>query len=75
MPHSPNEESAVDDFVAALLRACDRRGGIVRTRKGIPFLICGRNQHPKHDACLWYFDDKSRLRIGVVQVVLDFLNG
>jgi len=39
MSHSPNEESAVGDFVVALFRACGghvRRGRIVQTRKGIP---------------------------------------
>jgi len=54
MSPPPNEESAVDDFAVALLRACGyiRRGRVVRTRKDINFLVCGENRHAKTDVCI-----------------------
>lgn len=54
MALSPNEESAVDDFAVALLRSCGyvRRGRVARTRKDLPFIICGENRHAKTDVCI-----------------------
>lgn len=54
MSIAPHEESAVDDFAVALFRACgySRKGRVVRTRKKIPFLICGQNRHVETDVCI-----------------------
>ncbi|KIJ47466.1 hypothetical protein M422DRAFT_28800 [Sphaerobolus stellatus SS14] len=54
MAMPPNEESAVDDFAVALLRACGyiRRGRVARTRKDINLFICGENRHAKTDVCI-----------------------
>ncbi|KAL5480512.1 hypothetical protein ACEPAI_1782 [Sanghuangporus weigelae] len=51
MAISPDEESAVVDFMVALFRACGYTGvgRVARTRKEIPLLICGENRHTKTD--------------------------
>lgn len=48
------EESAVDDFAVLLLRALryNTWGRVLRTRKDIPFVICGENRHAKTDVCI-----------------------
>ncbi|KAK0218822.1 hypothetical protein IW262DRAFT_1317667 [Armillaria fumosa] len=48
------EESAVNDFVAELLRILgyERQDTVVRTRKNIRFLMCGEYVHATTDACL-----------------------
>ena len=48
-----SEESAVDDFAVVLFRALGYLGRMVaRTRKDIPFLICGKWRHAKTDVCI-----------------------
>ncbi|KAF9448588.1 hypothetical protein P691DRAFT_35701 [Macrolepiota fuliginosa MF-IS2] len=48
------EESAVDDFAVVLLRALgyEPRGKTLRTRKNLPFVICGENRRAQTDVCL-----------------------
>jgi len=52
----PGEESAVDDFAMQLLRTMGYAGRAVgrdlRSRKDIPFLICGEWRHAKTDVCI-----------------------
>ncbi|KIJ42733.1 hypothetical protein M422DRAFT_170821 [Sphaerobolus stellatus SS14] len=53
----PGEESAVDDFVMQLLRTIRGYAGRavgrdLRSRKDIPFLICGEWRHAKIDVCV-----------------------
>jgi len=50
----PGEESAVDDFAMELLKAAgyDSRDRFLRSRKDIPFFICGTWSHAKTDVCL-----------------------
>jgi len=54
MSLAPAEESAVDDFAVLLLRALryTTRGRVFRTRKDIPFIICGEKRHTKTDVCI-----------------------
>jgi len=54
MSPAPAEESAVDDFAVLLLQALGytRRGRHYRTRKDIPFVICGEQKHAKTDVCI-----------------------
>lgn len=54
MKPAPAEESAVDDFAVELFKALGyvKRHRIARTRKDIPFLICGEWRHAKTDVCL-----------------------
>ena len=48
---APVEESAVDDFAVLLLHALgySMRGRVLRTRKDIPLVICGKFRHAKID--------------------------
>jgi hypothetical protein len=52
----PGEESAVDDFAMQLLRTMGYAGRAIgrdlRSRKNIPFLICGEWKHAKTDVCV-----------------------
>ncbi|TFK81058.1 hypothetical protein K466DRAFT_532260 [Polyporus arcularius HHB13444] len=50
----PGEESAVDDFAVALFSRLGytKRHRVTRTRKDIPFLICGEWRYAKTDVCL-----------------------
>jgi len=52
----PGEESAVDDFAMHLLRTMGYAGRAIgrdlRSRKDIPFLICGEWKHAKTDVCV-----------------------
>lgn len=56
MAISPGEESAVDDFAVHLFRALGYTGRAVarttRTRKDLPFLVCGEERHAKADVCI-----------------------
>ena len=56
MSTSPGEESAVDDFAVdlfRLLRYTGRAvGRIARTRKDLPFWICGEERRAKTDVCI-----------------------
>ena len=47
-------KSAVDDFAVVLFRAVGYlgRSRVARTRKGIPYLICGEWKHAKTDVCI-----------------------
>ena len=49
-----SEESAVDDFAVVLFRTLGYLGRhrVARTRKDIPFLICGEWRHAKTDVCI-----------------------
>ncbi|TFK45692.1 hypothetical protein OE88DRAFT_1688800, partial [Heliocybe sulcata] len=53
---SPREQSAVVDFVAQLFKVIGYTGGdvgrVVRTRKHLPFYICGEQKHAHADVCL-----------------------
>lgn len=55
MSIAPNEESAVDDFAAHLLKLLgyNSPGRLVRQRKHIPFYICGTDSHAKTDVCVY----------------------
>lgn len=52
-PFAPGE-SAVVDFTASLFRVLRYNNGhrAIRTRKDIPFLICGEWKHSTTDVCL-----------------------
>jgi len=56
MAVSPGEESAVDDFAVQLFRILCYTGRAVgrvaRTRKDLPFWICGEQRHVKADVCI-----------------------
>ncbi|KIL57869.1 hypothetical protein M378DRAFT_188366 [Amanita muscaria Koide BX008] len=54
MAPSPSRESAVDDFAVDLFRALGytRRGRVARTRKYIPFFICGEQRRAKTDVSI-----------------------
>lgn len=54
MSRSPLEESAVDDFVVRLfdMLGYTSRSIVVRTRKDIELVICGKSMHAKTDVCL-----------------------
>ncbi|TEB23377.1 hypothetical protein FA13DRAFT_1420359 [Coprinellus micaceus] len=54
MVPATSEESAVGDFAVVLLRALgyEPRGRTLRTRKDLPFIICGESRHAKADVCL-----------------------
>ncbi|KAJ6576507.1 hypothetical protein DFH09DRAFT_362087 [Mycena vulgaris] len=47
-------ESAVDDFAVLLLQELGYVpvGRVLRTRKDIPFVICGEHRHAKMDVCI-----------------------
>ncbi|KAK2464807.1 hypothetical protein APHAL10511_003225 [Amanita phalloides] len=52
----PGEESAVDDFAVQLFRVLSYTGRAVgrvaRTRKDLPFWVCGEQRHAKTDVCI-----------------------
>jgi len=50
----PEEESAVADFAAALMRVVsyNERPGMVRAHIDIPFTICGEYRHATTDVCI-----------------------
>ena len=52
----PGEESAVDDFAVQLFRVLGYTGRAVgrvaRTRKDLPFWVCGQERHAKTDVCI-----------------------
>ncbi|KZT04744.1 uncharacterized protein LAESUDRAFT_657346 [Laetiporus sulphureus 93-53] len=54
MAPEPNGESAVDDFAVALFTNLGyvNQHRVARTRKNIPFLICGERRYAKADVCL-----------------------
>ncbi|TFY61093.1 hypothetical protein EVJ58_g4715, partial [Rhodofomes roseus] len=62
-PHC-NEESAVVDFVVALFRLLGfvgrAAGRTTRTRKALPFWICGHKRHATADVCI--VDDANIIR-------------
>jgi hypothetical protein len=49
-----NEEGAVDDFVSRLLEILKFKkiGQLIRARKGIEMVMCGKNTHAKTDVCI-----------------------
>jgi hypothetical protein len=61
MSRMQNEESAVHDFAAELLRACgySGRGRLIRTRKDIFFYTCGESKYARADACI--LNDKNEI--------------
>ncbi|KAL5480551.1 hypothetical protein ACEPAI_1821 [Sanghuangporus weigelae] len=65
MAISPDEDSAVVDFMVALFRACGCTGvgRVARTRKEMPLLICGENRHTKTDVCIVNDNDEIRLLV------------
>lgn len=54
MKPAPAEESAVVDFAVDLFKYLGyvKRHRVARTRKDIPFLVCGEWRHAKTDVCL-----------------------
>jgi len=56
MHMSPGEESAVADFVVDLFRILRYTGRdvgrVARTRKDLPFWVCGEERHAKTDVCI-----------------------
>ncbi|KAH9966458.1 hypothetical protein BC827DRAFT_1264446 [Russula dissimulans] len=52
----PGEESAVDDFAVQLFKILSYTGRAVgrvaRTRKDLPFWVCGEQRHAKTDVCI-----------------------
>ncbi|KAJ3536956.1 hypothetical protein NM688_g6765 [Phlebia brevispora] len=54
MKPRPAGESTVDDFAVELLKRLGyvKRQRVARTRKDIPFLVCGETRHVKTDVCL-----------------------
>jgi hypothetical protein len=65
MTTSPGEESAVNDFVVHLFRLLCYTGRavsrITRTRKDLPFWVCGEERYPKTDVCV--MDDQDILLV------------
>ncbi|KAF9479936.1 hypothetical protein BDN70DRAFT_806160, partial [Pholiota conissans] len=55
----PAEKSAVDDFAVILLREMgyEPRRRALRTKKDLPFFVCGENRHATTDVCLIDEDD------------------
>ena len=54
MMRTPGEESSVNDFVVALLRALNfaPKGAMIRTRKDFPLRVRNGVQHVKADICI-----------------------
>lgn len=67
MAISPGEESAVDDFAVHLFRALGYTGRAVarttRTRKDLPFLVCGEERHAKADVSTVLIQSLSSLQM------------
>jgi hypothetical protein len=73
MEPTQNQESAVHDFAAELLRACGYtgRGRLVRTRKEILFLTCGEYKYAEADACILNDKDEVILLVHENKLHLD----